>query len=466
MIEIFILSGLGILTLLAEIFNFKKLLVPIVIIGLVATLGIAVCEFLGYTNVNSNFDANVTTMLQFDRFANGYIILLTFIALLWVIINYSFFTDENNEVDHLALILFSIVGGYCMVSYTNFVMLFLGIEILAIPMYVLAGSNKKSLRSNEAALKYFLMGSFATGILLFGITLIYGSVGSFYVYDVRIKTTAMDFAITPMFTVGIVMLVGAMSFKSSLAPFHFWAPDVYTGAPTPVTSFMSTFVKTSAVGAFMRLFYTALPIVPEAYKNLFFVLILASLFVGNIIAVFQVNTKRLLAYSSISHVGFMLIAVLCFTEHTSVNALFFYLAAYSITTLAAFMVLKIVGEQSGGNEDITVFNGLVKRNPILAGTLTIAMLSMAGIPPLSGFFAKYYILYIALNHGYFWLVIVAILASLVGVYYYFKIIIAMFAGTPASASPVVITLFQKIILIALTLLIISLGLNGFVFNMI
>lgn len=463
--EIIIVAGLGILTLLAEIFNFKKLLMPVIIAGLGVTLLISILELQGSIS-NSAMDANVLSMLDFDRFAKCFVILLTVIALFWVIINYNYFLDESSKADHLALILFAMVGGYCMVSYSNFVMLFLGIEILSIPMYVLAGSKKNSLRSNEAALKYFLMGSFATGVFLFGVTLIYGTMGSFYVYDVRAKTTATEFALTPMFTVGVVMLISALSFKVSSAPFHFWAPDVYSGAPTSVTSFMATFVKTSAIAAFIRLFYTALPFVPDNFSRIFVVLIVSSLFIGNIIAVFQTNAKRLMAYSSISHVGFMLIAILLFTQATGVKALYFYAAAYSITTLAAFMVIKIVAEQSEGNDNISAFNGLVKRNPLLAGTLTIAMLSMAGIPPLSGFFAKYNMLFIALSQGYFWLVILAILASLVGVYYYFKIVIAIFTGVSVSTTSIQISFAQKIILIILTLLIIGMGLNGWVFEMI
>ncbi len=461
--EILIVAGLGVLTLLAEIFSFKKFIAPIVIAGLLATWVVAALELNG--NIYSSLNASVLNMLDFDRYAQSFVLLLTTIALLWVIINYNFFSDESNKADHLSLILFSMVGGFCMVSYTNFVMLFLGIEILSIPMYVLAGSNKRSLRSNEASLKYFLMGSFATGILLFGIALLYGSTGSFYVYDLRVKTTGADFVMTPMFTIGMVMLLSAMAFKSSAAPFHFWAPDVYTGSPSSVTSFMSTFVKTSALAAFMRLFYTALPYVPETFDRIFLILIIGSLFLGNIIAVFQTNAKRLLAYSSISHVGFMLMAIRFFSEPTSVASLFFYMAAYAITTLAAFMVLKIVEENSDGDVSISAFNGLVKRNPLLAGTLTIALLSMAGIPPLSGFFAKFNILYIALNHGYFWLVIVAILASLVGVYYYFKIVIAMFASEPV-LTPITLTGKQKILLLLLTLLIVGMGLNSFVFDLI
>ncbi|MCX6188642.1 MAG: proton-conducting transporter membrane subunit, partial [Bacteroidetes bacterium] len=272
--EIIIVAGLGILTLLAEIFNFKKLLMPVIIAGLGATLLISILELQGSIS-NSAMDANVLSMLDFDRFAKCFVILLTVIALFWVLINYNYFLDESSRADHLALILFAMVGGYCMVSYSNFVILFLGIEILSIPMYVLAGSKKNSLRSNEAALKYFLMGSFATGVFLFGITLIYGTMGSFYVYDVRAKTTATEFALTPMFTVGVFMLISALSFKVSSAPFHFWAPDVYSGAPTSVTSFMATFVKTSAIAAFIRLFYTALPFVPDNFSRIFVVLIVS-----------------------------------------------------------------------------------------------------------------------------------------------------------------------------------------------
>ncbi len=461
--EIIIVASLGILTLLAEIFNFKKLILPLVVAGLAANIVVGIMEFdlASYYN-----DADTLRMIESDLYAKCFMMLLSIIALVWVLVNYNFFSDETNQTDHLALILFAIVGGFCMVAYTNFVMLFLGIEILSIPMYVLAGSNKRSLRSNEATLKYFLMGSFATGILLFGITLIYGSIGSFYVYDVRMKTASVDFTITPMFTIGVVMLIAAMAFKVSSAPFHFWAPDVYSGSPTSVTSFMATFVKTAAIAAFMRLFITAFPTAIESYKNVFFILIIASLFIGNIIAVFQTNAKRLLAYSSISHVGFMLLALLCLSEATSLKSLFFYTTAYSFTTLAAFLVLKIVSENASGDDDISVFNGLAQRNPLLAGTMTIALLSMAGIPPLSGFFAKYNMLFMALNHGYLWLVIIAILASLVGVYYYFKIIIAMFTRNSTDSTAIPLSLLQKSLLVLLMLIIITIGWNGWVFNLI
>jgi NADH-quinone oxidoreductase subunit N len=317
--------------------------------------------------------------------------------------------------------------------------------------------------SNEAALKYFLMGSFATGVLLFGITLIYGSLGTFDINIIHSKLSATGFEITPMLTIGFVMLISAMAFKTSLAPFHFWAPDVYTGSPIPVTAFMATVVKASAFAAFMRI--AALPYITEAYRNVFFVLIVASLAAGNIIAVFQQNAKRMLAYSSISHAGFMLIALCCFDGTQSIHTLFFYAAAYSVTSLAAFMVLKIVSENSNGDDSVLSFNGLVKRNPLLAGTMTIAMLSMAGIPPLSGFFAKYYILVLALKHNYLWLVIVAIIASLIGVYYYFRFIIAMFTGT-GNSEKISLSILQQIILIILSLFIICLGLNSFVFNLI
>jgi NADH-quinone oxidoreductase subunit N len=463
--EIIIVASLGVLTLLAEIFGFKKILMPIVVAGLSATAVVAIMELNGY-DLTSGYDPAIMKMLDFDRYARAFMIVLTLVALVWVLTNYTYFTKPGSESDHLSLILFAVTGGFCMVSYTNFVMLFLGIEILSIPMYVLAGSAKKSIRSNEAALKYFLMGSFATGILLFGIALMYGSTGSFYVYDIRQKTTAVDFVMTPMFIAGMVMLFAAMSFKVSAAPFHFWAPDVYQGSPTPITSFMATFVKTAAIAAFIRLFVTAFYTAPESFKNIILLLVALSLITGNLIAVYQKEVKRMLAYSSISHVGFMLIALLCLSESTSRSALLFYTAAYTVTTLAAFMVLKIVANGADTDISIAAFNGLVKRNPLLAGTMVIAMLSMAGIPPLSGFFAKFNMLFLALNHGYLWLTIGAILASLVGVYYYFKIIISMFTVPEEPVEKITITTAQKVLLLLLTLCIVGLGFGDWAFRII
>jgi NADH-quinone oxidoreductase subunit N len=459
MYQIFILSGLGILTLLAEIFNFKKVLLPVVVIGLLT----AVALLFKYFHADLYLMDNVETMFAFDSYANSFIGLISVVVLLWVLCNTSFFHDETNNADHMGLILFSVVGAYCLASFTNFVMLFLGIEILSIPMYVLAGSNKRSLLSNESALKYFLMGSFATGVLLFGITLIYGSTGTFDMQMLRIKMSTTGFTLTPMFTIGLVMLVCAMAFKTSLAPFHFWAPDVYTGSPTPVTAFMATIVKAGAFAAFMRI--ASLPYITDAYRNVFYVLIVASLAVGNITAVFQQNAKRLLAYSSISHAGFMLIALTCFNGLASMRTLFFYIAAYSVTSLAAFFVLKIVSDNQQGEDAISSFNGLAKRSPLLAGTMTIAMLSMAGIPPLSGFFAKYYVLLLAMQQNHLWLVIVAIIASLIGVYYYFRIIIAMFTGD-GSSEKIQLTVLQQMMLVILSLLIMGIGLNSWVYTLI
>ncbi len=453
---ILILAGLGILALLAEIVNFKKLIIPLVLLGIVGAIVSVVVEF--------DFNYNLQNMMHFDRYAMSFILLMLIVTLLWILINFNFFSDFTNETDHLSLILFSVVGGLCLASYTNFVMFFLGIEILSIPMYVLAGSNKRNLESNEAALKYFLMGSFATGVMLFGIVLIYGTTGTFDLYTMRMKVSSEGFVATPMFTVGIVMLMAAMAFKTASAPFHFWAPDVYSGSPTSVTAFMASFVKVAAFAALMRLFYTALPSVPGAYPNLLLLLIIASLFIGNIIAAYQTNTKRMLAYSSISHAGFLMMAILCFSNTQSIHALFFYAAAYAITSLAAFMVLKIVGE-NGGGEDIASFQGLVKRNPLLAGTMTVAMLSMAGIPPVSGFFAKYYMLSLAISNGYTWVAVIGILASLVGVYYYFKVIIAMFSKQ-GEAEAISTSVLQKVILVVLNIAVIGMGLISAIYSII
>jgi len=302
------------------------------------------------------------------------------------------------------------------------IMLFLAIEILSIPMYILAGSNKNILESNEASFKYFLMGAFATGFLLFGITLLYGNSGSF-----DLSTRVIGGTSSYLLNGGILLMLIAIGFKSSVAPFHFWAPDVYSGSPTVVTAFMSTVVKTAAFAGFFRLFYLGFGAAAESWSTTVWILCAITILIGNITAVYQTNFKRLLAYSSVAHAGYMLLAILAIPGAAVVGerSLFYYALAYGSSSLVAFAILYLVSRATK-SESIDSFTGLYKRNPLLAFITTIAMLSLAGIPPMAGFFAKYYIFTAALQQGYTWLVLIAVLGSLIGVYYYFRIIISVF----------------------------------------
>jgi NADH-quinone oxidoreductase subunit N len=410
-----ILSALGLIGLFSEIFSFKKIYMPLVFLGLIAALGTTIADW----NTNHSYFNNMVT---FDNYALAFTGLIIIITLIWFAISPSYFVEKSTEIDHATLIIFAVIGGVTMAAFSNMIMLFLGLEILSISMYILAGSNKTSLLSNEAALKYFLMGSFATCFLLFGIALIYGSTGSFELSHI---TGALAIPEHRMLTfMGIIMILIAMAFKVSAAPFHFWAPDVYQGSPTVITAFMSTVVKTSAFAAFLRLFGSAFHDASTVWFNTIWVLCAITILAGNITAVFQSNVKRMLAYSSVSHAGYMLLAILAMNK-ASGGSLLFYTLAYSISSLTAFAILLAVSKTTG-NESISSFNGLGKKNPLLAAVTVVAMLSLAGIPPTAGFFAKYYIFSAAISNGLTPLVIIAVLGSLIGVFYYFRIIIALF----------------------------------------
>ncbi len=440
-----LLSSLGVLSLLAEIFSFKKLLYPLVLLGLTVTFVLNIGEW--------NTNVTYFKMMTFDNFAVAFSSVIIVVAFLWFLMAEGFFKEESSQTDHYALILFALVGALLMVSYTNMTMLFLGIEILSIPMYILAGSKKDDLSSNEAAFKYLIMGAFATGFLLFGITLIYGSTGSFDLTEIQ-NAVSVPGKVPGIFYTGVLLMLVGMAFKVSAAPFHFWAPDVYQGAPTMMTAFMATIVKTAAMAAFLRLFDTTFIRVSGTWTDVLWVMAALTLLVGNITAVFQTSTKRMLAYSSVAHAGYMLLALISANVYSSPGILF-YTLAYSIGSIATFCIVSVV-VNARGDDGIHSFNGLAKTNPLLAGIMTIALLSLAGIPPTAGFFAKYYIFTSAFMAGNVWLVLIAIVASLIGVYYYFRIIIAMYFKE-GKHEEVGVDMNHKILLIVIAFAIIALG---------
>jgi NADH-quinone oxidoreductase subunit N len=418
--EFLVLAGAGILTLIADILDLRKLVFPIALLGLATAISVSVYDW--------NHVENVFGMAMMNNYALAFNIVLCAISLLWLVMSEAFFAENEKSVtDKYGLVFFSLVGALSMVSYTHMSMLFIGIEILSISMYVLAGSDKANISSNESAFKYFLMGAFASGFLLFGITLIYGVTGSFDLVTIaeRIKLAPTQ----SMLTIGVIFLLVGMGFKVGAAPFHFWAPDVYSGAPTPITAFMATIVKTAAFAAFYRLFTEIFPDLRSVWADLICMMIVLTLLIGNVAAVMQTNVKRILAYSSISHAGYMLLTLLATDRFTTTGALLLYTTVYSVATILAFTVLMVV-EKTKGNLELRAFNGLGKTQPILAAAMAFAMLSMAGIPPLAGFMAKYSVFAAAIKDGYVGVVIFAISMSLVSVYYYLKIITAMFFEMP------------------------------------
>lgn len=416
-----IISALGIIAMLAEIFKFKKLLFPIVLLGIVAAYAFSFMEWK--TGMNISYFQN---MIAFDKPAIAFSGIILATAFFWFILANDYFEEDSNVTDHFSLVLFAIVGALMLTSFKHMCTLFLGIEIMSIPLYVLAASKKGDIRSNEAGFKYLIMGSFASAFLLFGIALIYGASGSFDIMAIREYITAHSGQLPLFFNVGIVFILVAMCFKVSAAPFHFWAPDVYEGSPTLITALMSTIVKTAAFAAILRLFMVGFANVSEMWAGILAVVIALSLVVANFTAAVQTSVKRMLAYSSISHAAFMLMVILAnLRSNISLDAIIYYSLAYSIGSITAFGVLYNV-IRSGGTDTFEAFNGLSKRNPLIAACMTIAMLSLAGIPVTAGFFAKYFVFTTMIGTSYKWLLILAVLTSAVGIYYYLKVVIAMY----------------------------------------
>lgn len=450
MVSIILLTTFGILNMFLGFLKSNRVLLPLVLFFLAVVF---LANLADWNQTESYFN----NMLTVDNFAVAFtgVVVLTTLLILPFSTRYLRLNDQN-LAEYFALLLFSLVGAVMMVAYENLLMLFIGIEILSICMYVLAGSDKNSLRSNEASLKYFLMGAFATGILLFGIALIYGATGTFYITEIgAVATTGGVENIAPMLGLGLLLVMIGISFKVSAAPFHFWTPDVYEGTPAMFTAFMSTVVKAAGFAAFYKLMSVAFAGAYAFWFPTLAAMAVVTLVVGNIGAAAQESFKRMMAYSSISHAGYLMLALLALNSRSE-NAIFFYSLAYSVATVAAFGILKLVADQRAGDETYAAFNGLGRTNPLLGVVMTVSMLSLAGIPLTGGFFGKFFIFGSALENDFLWLVVIGILMAMVGIYYYFRVIIAMYLREP-SGEPVAVDAFTTFALIFMLVLTVVLG---------
>lgn len=394
--------------------------------GCLVVLGLNLAEMQGWQLIA----IDTVGMLQFD----AYVLLFTTILLAavgcYLLLSGSAMEKiGNNLSDYLALLFFIVCGMIVVSAFESLLILFLGIEIITIPLYILTGSDKKNLKSNEASLKYFLLGAFSSGILLMGIALVYGARGSFALSSVADPIRVSG----SLLLAGMLLLMIAMAFKVSAAPFHFWTPDVYDGAPTVFTSLMATVVKVAVFAAFVRLFDRSFALQLPTWQWWIAILVSLTLFIGNITAVFQQSVKRMLSYSSIAQAGFMLLAVYAMNT-TAKEGLLLYAASYSLATIGIFAVLARLKDYS-----FEAFNGLASRYPWVAASLAIFFLSLAGIPLTGGFMAKFYMIKAALEMSV-WLALFALVMAAVGVYYYFKVIQAMYFKPVAQPEPI---LFEK-----------------------
>jgi NADH-quinone oxidoreductase subunit N len=407
--------GLGVLCLIFEIFDFRKAIIPITIIGLLAILGLTVSEF----NYPASYYNNMIVVSKFSvSFSSLFIVLTIFL----VALSHNFYDNHQSKLsDFIAIKIFLLAGAVAMVSFGNLAMFFLGIEILSISLYILAASNRMNVKSNEAGMKYFLMGSFASGIILFGICMIYGAMGSFDIIEISDMSQSAELPI--WFPIGIVLVTIGMLFKIAAVPFHFWAPDVYEGSPALTTALMSTLAKVVAMATLYKLLSSMHADINYSFQIVIVIVSILSMTVGNIMALRQVNVKRMLAFSGVSHAGFMLMTLLSLS--TSAGSLLYYATAYSLAGIAAFSVILYVCKNRE-NEDIVNFHGLGKTNPLLAAILTASLLSMAGIPIFAGFFAKLVLFSQTIQAGYLVVVIFSVINSIISVGYYFKLILAMY----------------------------------------
>jgi len=336
--------------------------------------------------------------------------------------------ESINRGEYYALLLFACSGMSLMAASGDLILTFLGIEILSIATYVLAGFKRNDARSNESSLKYFLLGSFATAFLLYGIALIYGSTGSTNYGSIR-ELAMLQGSIQSTTVVGMVLLLVGFGFKVAVVPFHAWAPDVYEGAPTPVTAFMAVGPKVAGFAALIRILVQALPFLGNEWTLILWLLSILTMTIGNVVAILQTNVKRMLAYSAIAHAGYILVGIVA-NSNMGFGAVLFYLVIYTVMSLAAFGVVILHSRLGDVGVNLDDYSGLGYRSPLSAAILSLALISLAGIPLTGGFIGKLYIFSAAIQKGYIGLAVVGVLNSLISVFYYFRLLIIMYMREP------------------------------------
>ena len=393
---------------------------------LIAAIGGAV---YAYTQAGPAFGG----MLMVDGFATFFRVLVLVVGILTILPSYRFLARQDAETsEYHALLIFSIAGQCMMAAANDLIIVFIGLEISSIASYVLAGYFRDDKRSNEAALKYFLLGSFATAFFLYGVALIYGSTGSVNLTSVRAVISGQN-APSPVFlgVAAALMFVG-LGFKVSAAPFQMWAPDVYQGAPTPVSAFLSAGPKAAAFAVFLRIFMTAFEPIGGGWEPLVWCSALLSMTIGNFAALMQTNIKRMLAYSSIAHAGYVMVALTARSQVGTAAAMF-YLAAYALMNIGAFAVVSHLSGRGERYQNIEDFSGLGQKQPLTAAMFSIFLLSLIGVPLTGGFFGKFYIFKAALESHLVWLTVLGLLNSAVAAYYYLRILVMMYMREPGEA---------------------------------
>lgn len=422
-----VLSGFGLILLLVSVFSKRGRTTHIAWLSIIALVVTGLISLNGWNNPQAGFAGSVVL----DNFATFFSITCIIAAGLTILMSDAYLKREGYPVgEYYPLILFTTAGAMWMASGTDLMTIFLGLEVLSVSLYILAGFFRNQTRSNEAGLKYFFLGAFSTGFLLYGVALLYGVTGTTKIDGIAEFVRAMPaVSENPMMIAGAALLITGFLFKVAAAPFHMWTPDVYQGAPTPITAFMSAGPKAAAFAAFMRVTIIGLESVQSELTSLFWVLAVLTMTVGNFIALSQKDVKRMLAFSSISHAGYALVGLVAWNE-IGFSGILFYMLVYTFMNMGAFAVLVLAGKQGEENLTLDGLAGMGYKRPFMGVALCIFLFSLMGLPPTAGFTGKFYIFAGAVEAGYVWLAVLGVLNSAVSLYYYLRVMVYMYFKDP------------------------------------
>ena len=425
-LPLIILVGWASILLLLDIFVLKKVEG---LTGLLAAIGVAIALVVSVMGFGRNLTA-FNGMIQADGFSGYMAVLFCGSGLLGIALSHNYLKRMGIlRGEFYPLLMYSISGMILMSQAADLIVVFLALELLSIPLYILAGFARPNSASEEAALKYFLLGAFAGGFVVYGVALCFGATGTTSLTGI-VNTLSSGSADLTLLLVGSGLILIGLGFKVALVPFHMWTPDVYQGAPTPLTAFMAVGAKAAGFAALLRIFLAALPMLADNFVPVFWILSALTMFAGNLIAIVQGNIKRMLAYSSIAHAGYIMMAVVAFGQELvsrdAVASSLFYLLGYAVTNFGAWSIVIALEGAEGKGLQLEDFNGLGKKYPAMAAAMLIFMLSFIGVPPTIGFMGKFYLFQTVLEGGYTWLAVIGVLTSLLSAYYYLRVVVNMY----------------------------------------
>ncbi len=443
-----IMTALALLVMLVDLFVRKKEVMAVLSIAGVAIVGISLIGSQGETFGTMFISDGYSTFFKLIFFVN--VILSILISIKYISI------ERANFGEYYSLILFSTIGMMIMASAGDLIILYLGLELMALSTYILAGFIRHDIKSNEAALKYFLLGAFSSGFLLYGISLVYGLTGTTDLKAIAAFISERGLYDNPALLLSIAFLVVAFGFKIAAAPFHMWAPDVYEGAPTSITAFMSVGPKAAGFAVIGRVFLVAFASVKVDWVTILVPISILTMAVGNIVALSQTNIKRMLAYSSIAHAGYALLGIIA-ANNEGLASMMNYLMIYAFMNIGAFAIIIMLRSEGFKGDSISDYEGLSKTHPWAAALMLIFMFSLTGIPPTAGFIGKLYIFMAAINAGYTWLVIIAVIFSAISAYFYLRIVMYMYMRDPKVSVQLTTSFPQGVVLAVTTAAVLIIG---------